>query len=291
VFLISQPLDLSALIKTFKLTFLFLFIVFLFPLCINAQVVINEVYPNSEWVELYKTQSGEVSLDGCILYFHNPDANIQKKTFSADDKFLENEFFKKVDSGGSYINDDSDTISLKCLWGEDRIGYGDQGTINSPKDNQSIGRNPDGIGNFYILDNPTAGSANSSPVTPTPTASPTQTPSPTPSSTPTSTPTPTKTPSPTPTPAKKSPTPTPQVVDDNSKNTDETILGLREELKTPTPIPEGEKQSRRNVPIIAAVFILAGAGFMIAAFYPFIKKHWDGYNSRRAQKKNIPHIG
>ena len=292
MFLISQPLDLSALIKTFKLTFLFLFIVFLFlifPFSLEAVTV--EVSAPSI-INSKDSFNVGINIEG-----PNPGTNYLRIDLYKDGT---SNYFGETYNGSSwYFGSDGTQYSPIEISPEGTASAIVQARIGDPSTNDYPGPGAyklkirrytqSGSSAQNDIQNPVDVQINIA--TPTPTASPTQTPSPTPSSTPTLTPTPTKTPSPTPTPAKKSPTPTPRVVDDNSKNTDEAILGLREDLKTPTPAPEEGEKSRGSFPIIAAVFILAGAGFMIAAFYPFIKKHWDGYNSRRAQKKNIPHIG
>src|SRR3989337_2344123 len=106
MFMSNKMTDMIRIISTLIIsTILFL----AFASQAGAQVVINEINPSGEWVELYKTGSGAVSLDGCVIFFHNNDS--QKKTLTAADNFLEAEFYKVISTDGSFLNNtESDTV-------------------------------------------------------------------------------------------------------------------------------------------------------------------------------------
>ena len=267
------------------LTFTLLLGLLVFPSFVQAQVVINEIDPYNEWVELYKTQQGEVLLDGCVLYFHNDLTTSQKKIFTIDDKFLTDEYYKKIDTGESWLNNSGDTTQFICSWVQDIITYGSGGGVSVPSEGKSAGRYPDGSSNLNILSPVTPLSANQMP-TPTPTPTPTATPSPTPTATatatsaPTSTPTPTATPTRTPTPSPrgspsgtpkpKTPTPSPEVSLLGEETGDFSLNEV-----TPTPAEEvlgaSDKDSGNNS-IIPFVFIGTGMVFLILGGISFYKK-------------------
>jgi hypothetical protein len=165
------------------------------PPKVFSQIVINEIEPYGEWVELYKTQEGEVSLNGCVIYFHNSTTTTQKKEFNSEDKFLENEFFKKIETNSNigWLANDGDTVILTCAWGQDIVSYGPGEIVDKPPLNKSIGRYPDGSSNLFILDKATPLEPNlyTQPAyTPTPTSTSFPTPTKTLTPTPTNTPTP-----------------------------------------------------------------------------------------------------
>ena len=161
---------------------------FVFPQKLSAQVVINEVNPSDEWIELFKTSSGAVPLEGCILYFHSlgsSTSNTQKRTLTVSDNFLESEEYKVINSGGNWLNNSSsDTVLLDCpSYDDGPYTYGDN---LSP---MSYTRVPNGTGSFVALSESTQGSANPDPTSetiPIPTFSPTTTPTSSPSPTQTS---------------------------------------------------------------------------------------------------------
>lgn len=254
-----------------------------FPNPAKAQVVINEVNPSGEWIELFKSSVGAISLEGCILYFHSLESsssNTQKKLLTINDNFLEDEEYKVITSGGSWLsNSSSDTVLLDCLMFDDGpYTYGDN------LDTKSFVRVPNGTGSFVVLSESTQGSVNPSP-TPEPTLIPTTTPSPAPTSTPTSTPTATKTPTPTPT-KTSMPTPTPtktsvptptkiptstpkqspiERVDEQIPSDSGSVLGIKEassgsilNSKQNTPIVLEKKNSIIAIILIGLGLILIG---------------------------------
>lgn len=138
-----------------------------------SQVVINEINPSKEWVELYNLNQEIVTLENCILYMDGNDFR-QKVIFSNQDEIVK---FKVVNSGGTWLNNKGDNVRLECRDYEDRVSYG-----NDVKD-KSYGRLPDGIGPFYILE-PSEGATNSLTSTPSAFLTPTPTSTSTPSSLP-----------------------------------------------------------------------------------------------------------
>ena len=138
----------------------------------HAQVVINEVLPNpvgddsgAELIELYSKTDSPLSLDGCILYFHETD-NYQKVVFNAGD-FIDK--YKVISSGGEWIRNTGDQIRLICTSFNDSVSFGDMtdSVVAAPNEGLTFGRSPDGTGGFYLLSSETmtnGGSSNSSPI-------------------------------------------------------------------------------------------------------------------------------
>ena len=269
-----------------NIIFFLLFTFFVFPSEVSAQVVVNEIEPYAEWVEFYKTQEGEMSLDGCVVYFHNSISTYQKKEFSLGDKFLEQEFFKKIDTSNTWLANDGDTVILDCNWGQDTLSYGQGAMVSKPPTNKSIGRYPDGNSNYVVLDTPTSGAPNSY-TQPTPTPSPTPNPTSTPS--PTTTPVPTVSPTPKPTVlavATRKPTMTPKpVVKDNTEEDSDYVLGLRDGLEV-SPSPEPEEEVKKKFPFMASLFLFGGTGLIGVAGYTFIKNGKKEYNKNSKKENN-----
>lgn len=251
---------------------------------ISAQVVINEVFPNpegdeagAEWVELYNLSNEPISLEGCILYLHESDNN-QKVKFS-DDDYIEK--FKVVSWDESWLNNSGDETRLICSTFNDSVAYGSANgaLVGSPKEGFTIGRGPDGSGNFYVLNSVTLGSINSQPPTstPMPTISPTPIPTREPTATVTFTPTPTRIPT-------KTPTSAPTLSD--SPEGEEQVLGLKEDEVEIEKDEEGISDSKENktpIPLAARVFILAGLGligFPVTNYFRLKKR----YNQKDGQE-------
>lgn len=235
-----------------------------------AQVVINEISPSEEWVELFNVGLTEFSLDGCTLLMGSPSQDV---IFSVSDSISLANKFKIIEKGNygwtaNWLNNDGDNVSLTCSTINESASYG------SDIENATYGRYPDGIGNFVVLVSATKGLPNSSPTpTPTPTSPPTSTLTltSTPTLTPTPTPTATKTPSPTKTPtptARKTSTPTVE-----ETQGEDVVLGLRNELQmgspTPTPIASSEK---KKFPIGAVILIVMGIGLVGGSGFVLFKK-------------------
>ena len=174
---------------------LFLFVL-LFPKSILAQVVINEFVPNSstEWIELYNSSADAEYLK---TYYIDDDTDFVNDSGSGPKKLLSslnitNPTYPIFETSG-FLNNTGDYVVI----------FSDMGNIinqyqytSDPGSGISIGRVPDGDGNFFILSLATKGYANSdmtptstptvSPITETPTPTQTSTPTPTTTVTPTS---------------------------------------------------------------------------------------------------------
>jgi hypothetical protein len=244
-------------------------------------VVINEFSSatSSDWVELYNAGDGSVDLGEYRLRDENPN---NKKDLSG---ILESGEIVSFNYS-NYLNVGGDTIKLfKISEGneipEDSISYGSEGQVCSPSDAGSIGRYPSDGNNTH--DRFAAHTRDLSNENATLDPCPTPTPEPSATPNPTSTPEPTSTPKPTPT-VQKTPTPKPTIKATATKkvvptqspvaikqgeDSDEVILGLRNQLSiTPTENP-GE-ESNRKFPFPAILMIVGGISFMGAAGYPFI---------------------
>lgn len=262
----------------------FLFLFLFFPSTTHAQVVINEFVPdaNPEWVELYNASASAEFLKS---YYLDDDASFDSDTGSSTKKLLTNLDISNPSNPfveiASFLNNSGDSVVLFDDSGflVDQYQY-----TSNPGDGVSIGRNPDGSGDFTILLSATKGSTNSSPApSPSPTPQPTPTKSPTPTPTKSPTPTPAKAPSPTPKVTQKAAaTSTPSEVESQiSQGTGETsVLGLRNEPSSPSPTPL-VKEDRKNFPIIPVLLIAAGVGCLGFAGFMLIKKAKTNYNNER----------
>lgn len=257
-----------------------------FPNPAKAQVVINEVNPSGEWIELFKTSGGVVSLEGCILYFHSlesPSSNTQKKALTVSDNFLENEEYKVVASGGNWLsNSSSDTVLLDCPSFDDGPHtYGDN------LDTRSFARIPNGTGSFAVTSESTQGSVNPNP---TPEPTPTPTPSPTPTIIATSAPAATKTPSPTPAKTSvptstKTPSPTPKQspigsVGEQISSESGSILGLEDTSPSSSVNPKANSSPSPKDKIVAIILISLGLVLIGGSVY------WTLKTSKSSSLKN-----
>jgi len=236
-------------------------------------IVINEISPASdpEWVELYSQDNS--SLQNCTLYLHGTEDTKQKIIFNDDIK-VENYFV--VHKGefnwtSNWLNNSGDTVKLKCPEYEDNYTYSDTG-------DETIGRNPDGSGSFFVLTSASEGSANSPP-TPEPTAKPTPTPkvtlNPSPAvkatTSPTGTPVGTQKPS-------LSPTFTPKP----------EVKAATIAYSSSSPSPSAEVSSveveQMSSPF-SWLLIVAGLILVAAGAFPFVRKL---YNEKYASDQEIP---
>lgn len=243
---------------------------------VSAQVVINEVLPNptgddtgNEWVELYNSGANSVDLAGYKLKDAADHEQIISSNSIAPGAWL------TIHSQGSFSLNNSgiETINLYYVSSADPISTF---SYTGSTEGKSWGRIPDG-GSIYagVLD-PTEGTANQIPPTPTPSPSPTPKPTPTKSPTPTPIKSPTPTPTKTPTPNAKStskPTTSPSVgVEQASQGSGETsVLGLRNELTSPSPTPQ-VSEDKKNVPFVPILLIAAGVVFLGFAGFTIFRK-------------------
>jgi hypothetical protein len=242
-----------------------------FPFTARAQVVINEISPSEEWIELFNTSSSEVVLDGCILNMGNSgqDINFTSSDVVSASGYKVAEKNITPDWTSNWLNNSGDSVSLTCP-----SLSGDSVSFGSDVDPATYGRSPNGSGGFLVLASATKGSANPDPTpTPTPTPEPTATPTPAPAaatSSPTLTPTPTPTKSPTPIPTKTK-TPVPTVTPEETAASSNLVLGLQEAGMTPTAVATSEAKS--NFPLLSVVFILGGLICIGGAIVGIIKKN------------------
>ncbi len=270
----------------------FLILFFIFPNKVFANLYINEFSSgtsDSDWVEIYNSDSNSLSLSDYIL----------RDSTSSNKIILTGEIIGygfAVFNWSNKLNNDGDTIRLLLKSDEssvDQVIYGKDGDIVAPKDTQTGGRIPDGSSSALHLSVSSKGSSNNSassvPIdTPTPTITPTPTRTPTPTKIPTSKPIFTSKPIPTPT---KSPTVAAKTEIPSSRQialVDEdveastalptSILGVSTQSATPAPDEEKEENIKilgdtsSKIPIIftiAGIFLGACA---ILAFFIYKKK-------------------
>lgn len=174
---------------------------------VYASILLNEILPDpsgpqseeTEFIELYNTESTDVSLDNWVLDDITSGGSspytIPQGTIISGNNFL---VFLKKDTGVT-LNNSGDTVQLLDSYGSAKDTY----TYSASFEDISFGRSTDGGGTWTKCIEVTQGRPN---ICPIPTA--TFTPSPKPSSTPKVTSTPKPTPTPTPSP-KFTPTRTP----------------------------------------------------------------------------------
>lgn len=186
------------------------FVLLFSPVKVFASLYINEFSSgssDSDWVEIYNSDSTSVDLSGYILRDSNSNKLDLAGTIGANS-------FVSFD-WNSKLNNDGDTIRLLKVdeSAVDQVSYGSSANVPAPSSSQTAGRQPDGTSNWVLFSSNTRNASNnSSSVVPTPTATPTNTPTPAPTNTPTPSPTPTPTPTHTPTPTPvKTTTPTPPI--------------------------------------------------------------------------------
>lgn len=247
---------------------IFLLLYLALPISVHAKVVINEVFANpsgelsepTEFIELYSDEA--IDLEGYTLYDLTKTYTITGVSLAANEYAV----FTRAQTS-IQLNNDVETVTLKDASANqiDTISYGN--TI----EDKSWSRVPNFTGNFENNTDKTPGAANAAPpATATPTSTPT--PSPSPTSQTTSTPTVVTSPTSTPTPTEKAdPTPTAREALENP----DVVLGLRNELATPTPTGTDEKKSQnssKKFPFAALGFVTAGGGLMTAAIVPAVRK-------------------
>ena len=242
-----------------------------------AALYVNEFSsgtPDSDWVEIYNSDSNSVDLSLYILR----DATVTNK-LDLSGSIGANGF--ATFEWSNRLNNSGDTIKLLLNTGEsliDQVVYG-EGGLQAPQDTQTAGRNPDGSSNIVLLSSSTKNASNntatpvptatltptSSPTstnTPTPTKSPTPTPTVKPTSTPTATltPLPSSTKTPTPKPTSSTPSPTEASVLGVSQKSNQSVLGESDQAdeKQTTAIVPGESKSKA----IGIIFIFLGAVFL-----------------------------
>jgi hypothetical protein len=154
------------------------------PVMAASDIVINEaiIHPstgNKEWVEFYSASGTDLTnywIDDDTDFINDSGGSKKRQmTTIIKGSDVQHSVFEL---SSSMFNNDGDTISLFSPDGTlaDQYHY-----EKDPGNDVSIGRNPDGIGNFVVLAQTTKGSANSAPQpsntpTPAPTTKPTKEP-------------------------------------------------------------------------------------------------------------------
>jgi hypothetical protein len=203
---LRNVIDIRVIRLTRSLFFSFLFLLYFVPLSsVSARVMINEFSSgsSSDWVEIINTGTESAGLSVYIL----------RDSTSRNHKDLDGELGAgqiRSFSFSNYLNNDGDTISLTKPNSdtevvEDTVSYGLAGGLCASGEYESIGRKPDGSGNFVRFSQSSRDSSNNENgealcMTPSPTPLPTHTSTPLPTAPhtpkPTSTPISTKTPIP-----------------------------------------------------------------------------------------------
>lgn len=170
-------------LRTLFASFCLFFLLFLFfpQKTFAGDVVINEFLLDpdvSQWVELYNKGTAPIDVSG---WFIDDSGGTQKYTIEQNTVIGQGEF--KVFESTLFNLNRVTPDTVKLLNGsslQDSYSY-----ETGPGENNTYGRQTDGIGSFVVFTSPTKGSANnsSSPLstptpTPTPTPSPTNTPQP-----------------------------------------------------------------------------------------------------------------
>jgi hypothetical protein len=144
-----------------------LFYFFLLPTSAQASttVVINEYLPQpssgqSEWVEIYNSADSMVSLEGWKLKENLATSPIDLKVFSTEDSIAPQAYL--VVDISSKLNNSGDHLGLYDSTGQ----LIDQHSYNSSTVDHSIGRSPDGAGDWVTFTSPSKGSPNPSPSLP-----------------------------------------------------------------------------------------------------------------------------
>lgn len=244
-----------------------------------AQVVINEFCPNcsTEWVELYNLTTDPIDLEGWELQDGNSissdDLTITKAvegvTVIQPQGFMVISYAK--DQG--WLNNSGEE-TLKLFDNSAATDPVDSFSFSSTQKDKTYSRIPDGTGSFSSGTNPTQGTYNQAPPSPTPSPTPTLAPTATPKPL---SPTPTTKPSPT---STLHPTPTPPDSTQESTADDEQTLVLGEASNpspTPTEVSQAKPYNPPLFPLIAAFFgvcLLLSAVFMLLRHY--LVKPMDG---------------
>lgn len=256
---------------------------------VEAALFINEFSSgtsDSDWVEIYNSDSSSVDLSSYILRDSTSSNKIELSGTINGNSYATFDWSDR-------LNNEGDTIRLLLKSDEstvDQIAYGSSASVPLPSSSQTGGRNPDGSSSWVLFNSATKGSTNNSTVFHTPTPTPTNTPTPQNTPTPTKTPTPTAAPSNTPTPTVKiltSPTVTPRVTvrPTNNEATEEAMMMRTTAMNQPQQEVQGaqvdlggeldeldKKQGSNNW---AKLLILMGAVIITGACGVFIYNNYQ----------------
>lgn len=125
-----------------------------------GNLLLNEILTNpadekNEWVEIYNSSSQKINLEKWVIeddapqQVANPTDTIQAKQREV------------IEWGSSYLNNSGDVVKLKYNTStQDKIAYGDEGSINTLQEGETIVRDPDNKDNFYLTNTTTKGQTN-----------------------------------------------------------------------------------------------------------------------------------
>ena len=239
----------------------------------HAGVVINEFLANpssgnGEWVEIFNTGPDSVDLSTYSL----EDNKSPKKSLSAMGNLLANSYSVYDYSSDGWLNNTKgDSVILK----NGNITVDQYVYSSDQKENISLGRSPNGTGEFVSFSNPSKGSPNSEPIpTPTPTPTSTPTPAPTPTSTPKPLPalaTPKALQAGTPTPTPKPPAPTEVPLQRDEVGTPTPVTVTVTATPSPTPAVLPAQTSTPNLDWLAMVAVILGGGVFSFSLWHIIK--------------------
>ena len=268
---------------------------FVFANSASAQVVINEISSSSspDWIELYAFE--DINISNWIIDDYETSSDMKTIPDGIIIGPSSNSFY--IVEVSNRLNNGGDAISLlKPDRSEvDKISYGSKGGVCIPSESGSVGRYPDAnptierfktsskdlTNNNIELDScpsPSPEPTN----TPVPTQKPTATPKPNSTSKPTSTTKPISTPGNSPTSKQLvksatinlNPSET-ELVNEDQNNPDlkNLALGISDNTATitQTPISENDEEDNKRFPLTAGIFIITGAGFLIASVYPILR--------------------
>jgi len=260
-----------------------LFLLFLFfSKNVNAQVVINEIFPNpsgvssepTEFIELFNLNNYDLDLSNYTLEDASGKIFVISQTISANGYLS----FTRAQTGIALNNSGGEEVLFKDLDGNILDSY----AFDKTTEDKSFSRYPNGSGDFQDNTVPTQNSANNPPPSPTPS------PTPVPTSTPTPIPTPTPSPTSTPIPTTISTnTPVQTTLKFTEKNlptqkleTDEEEpaqfsnepLGFDSNLNKDNPSVLGINTSSKRFPKAAIIMIAGGVGFIALAVYIIFRK-------------------
>jgi hypothetical protein len=178
-----------SIIDSFLISITSLIVYFvIFPTQALARIVINEFLADPsndldenehEWVELYNNSNDPVDLTGYVISDEKNNILTITTDYVSGTTIIEANSYKFIKRNGAKLslNNSDETVFLYAP--EDTSNPIDQVSYNKTYNNKSIGRIPDGVGEFVNNLDPTPGSANLlPPPTPTPTPKPTSTPKP-----------------------------------------------------------------------------------------------------------------
>ena len=260
--------------------------VFSIPHVVNAQIVINEVFPNpsgesgepTEFIELYNLSDEAVEITGYRLK--------EAKEYIISEASVPPHGFVSFDRATTSLalNNSGDTIALIDTEGREVDVF----VFDKTTEDYSWSRYPDGIGEFYLVSTVTPNEVNTPPPTPSPT--PSLTPTVVPTSKPTVSPTSHPSETVTVTPTKKETleqtvVPTRGSVHSSSS---EAVLGqtfdendaksesheMNEDLDSSVVTDTSESESENRY---GPYFIMIGGVFFIVAGYVYFRKNRQGY--------------